>query len=105
MVLHISIKYLEKTLEVSKSLSSSISEFDAYIKYGNALQQVNRLYDALNCFENAKTVSESIESDTKEQELAAAKGIINIRIRIAENVCLPIVLQRSLLNRKSITRV
>lgn len=79
-----SIKYMERALEVSKSLSTSVSEFEAYMNYGRALQQVNRLYDALNCFENAKMVSETMDSN--EHELLAAKGIITVRIKIAQNV-------------------
>jgi tetratricopeptide (TPR) repeat protein len=79
-----SIKYLEKTLEVSKSLSSSISEFDAYMNYGNALVHVNRMYDALSCFENAKIVSQTL--DTTDRELIASKGVINVRIKIAKNL-------------------
>jgi tetratricopeptide (TPR) repeat protein len=79
-----SIKYLEKTLEVSKSLSSSVSEFDAYMNYGNALVHVNRMYDALTNFENAKLVSQTL--DTIDRELVAAKGVINVRIKIAKNL-------------------
>jgi tetratricopeptide (TPR) repeat protein len=79
-----SIKYLERTLEVSKSLSSSISEFDAYMAYGTALNHVNRMYDALNCFENAKLVSQTL--DTTERELVASKGVITVRIKIAKNL-------------------